>query len=331
MIIKCGKVSCMQVTNYANVSVNFRAFNIEPEAEKQSKHEKLGRAIDLVKDTQYVNVNLCGPDATPYIETPYGSYTGTFSYVPKPQKICSEVYGHGYEVNIEACKSNNSYLTKNISPYDQFWIRNNSVKEDLRLVFPNRTSYNNFYKRVRTNGNLYERAAIVAKTLDEMIKSEDDISIIRQRTPLKDPLFVSPSAESALSDEVSLGRIEQILSENTNVRMQIFGPDAMPEIVTPFGRYRKIFNPFIPIKRHKDVLYISTIWGDRPIQIRTRMNSVPCIKTIKTKDNINLKLRFNNQKEAEKAYEKIQNAPNVYERCALVAMYMDKLGMGRVL
>ena len=310
----------------------FTSLNISPEAEKSAKGQRLDRAQEMLKNTEYVHVDLCGKDATPYIRTPYGSYSGLFLNVSTPLPVDDGYNGHAYEAKIEAFKTNNSFLNKFLPVYEQEIMRNEGKMENLGILFPNMRSYMNFYSRVKKSGDVYERAAIVAKTLDEMIKTEEEpLRLQDQKLPLDKPLIVKPVANDALGMDVSIGRIHQILKDNSNVRMEISERGAIPEIITFWGKYREYFKPFVPPRANENVLYIATIWGDKPTKLRAKYGKTVTTKNIDFGDSYILKLRFNSPEEAKKAYKTIENASNKYEQAAYVAKYMDKLCLGRIL
>ena len=310
----------MQINNSRN-ALNFTALNIRSEARKASEAEILGMAEDIVKDTKYVHLDLVDADAAPYIRTPFGSYGGNFFNITMYNSFWDKK--SPYSVAIETYKTNNSYATEHLSPYEQEIMRKNGKTEALKLDFDSKRARLNFYNRVKHAANVYERAAIVARTIDDLILKEEDA--LNKTGGFS---FVSSQAQRALGMDVDLCKVEKILAKNKFVDFQIVGADAAPKIVTPFGIYINRFKPFKPQRGCDDTLYIATQWGGELTQVREKRRGDVFIKTYNKGDNYILKLKFDSPEEAKIAYKKVSNARNKYEAGALVARYMDKLGLG---
>ncbi|MBR1776679.1 hypothetical protein IJ750_06385 [bacterium] len=320
----------------------FKGFNIQPEARKVAKKKILEKAIALTQDTKYVHLDIVGRDAVPVIRTPEGRFAGTFSNIamkngmllgvhPKQQIPASirrtDVTIDAYKVSIDDIMEHDfNYLEKSAEQYGVF--------KPIEIVHDSKDAQINTFRRLRRTGNVYERAAIIVKTLDALVQQALGATKEKiQEDPNFRPFEVIDVDFETLGKKFNYKRLMHILSGNRTVTMGISGQEAVPYIETPYERFIddcKVKLPN-PIYDQTNTLFVKTKWGENNSLLRYKDGHQTKNKVKNQGSNHIFKIRFETEEDAKAAYIQISNARNKYERMALLAKYMDQTGFGRTI
>lgn len=318
----------MQVQNVQ--SPNFTGLYVKPEAVKTASGKLLNRAAEIVSDTKYAHVYLVGKNAAPVIVTSKNAYAGPFSGLSPITSMVSAKYQNDVKPKliIDAFDGYDC-ISKGLNLLNQSTLEEKGVSKPIRFVFDSKEAQKNVCQRIHESGNIYDRAAIIAKIYDSMIRSS--LGEVSSQKQIFKPLDLTLESELGLKEVGFFTKISNILSNNKTVSLSM--RYRRPEAAINTLYYHFIGDcKALKLKYNSDSnLLVKTTWGGEPIVIRNRRSGKTDNILIKYGSPYYIKLPFENDEQAQKAYYEINNAKNKYERMALLAKYMDELGLGKII